>query len=545
MQIQSVNAVSSSSNLFVPHSVLSSLSTGDILQAEVTATDQDQVILSLPQGVLLTANQRAAEPLRTGDTVLLQVSQEADESTFRLELISVNGQSLKPGVPVEEYALMRIQIAPSRENLAIAVALNEMGAPLRLETFSRMAELNVRFPALDTNEKLLLSTSSLPLNADSVEAFITWLNHPLKTADLAAAIETLANQDGLASATFEAAARQMPEAAGAHSDFLQASAFALPHGLSLGLTAKLEQSCIWQELCERFLTLPQEEASEFILGLMTALPPETTSAERNLLYQTLCNWYASQNRSGIPHAMEPREALYPTDVSVDDQQQLLHPQQGTKQAQATTENSIIKSALEGLFAAILEQPADKRGPALQESGAGLETRLRALASILQAQEGQQAARLKPVLELTQALTTQVLMGGELGNLLYIPLPVILNESRQDAGLYVLKRNGGASMLDESNVTVAICLDTQYLGPVDALLRVDRNEIDLRFRVENAGALCFFQECIDQEALSFPPPYRLQSACVMLRDVPITPLTVGQTLRRAFGLATPGGLDISI
>ena len=211
MQIQSVHTILSKSDLSVSQSALSSFSSGEIIQAEVTEADQGQVILRLPQGNLLKASQQATESLQTGDVVLLQVSKEEDQSTCRLELISVNGQPLKAGAPIEEYVLLRIQVPPSAANRSIAASLAEMGAPVRPETFARMAELSSRFPSLEADAALLFAASSLPLNADSVAAFSSWLQCPVKTARLGCRpAEVLTNQESPASATEALASQESP-----------------------------------------------------------------------------------------------------------------------------------------------------------------------------------------------------------------------------------------------------------------------------------------------------------------------------------------------
>ena len=594
MQIQSVQGISSRQELTGPREALSSYSPGDVLQAEVVEADQGQVVLRLPEGELVKASQRTMEPLQAGDIVLLQISQQEEgQSAPTLELVSVNGQPLKTAAPLAEFALLRIQVPPSRANLAIAEALSQMGAPARPETFARMAELTARFPDLSAGESLLFAASSLPLDADTVAAFANWLQDPVQTADFAAAAESLAARNGQAAPLLEAAVRQM-EAVVAQARGVaapQAVPGELPQGLSPSLSAKLTQSGVWQELSERLPALPEPEARGLMLQLMADLPPEASGAERALVYQAMqglrpqASMDATQSVQSQPKAPQTAQdshttaagAQAPADTAQSVQSQPEAPQtaqdsraaaagpqspperqanplpQGAKPqetvqtGQAPKEQSILQSGLRDLFAALLERAPGEQGQALREAAAELETKLLAFTGALKAQEGPETARLlKPVLEMGQALTAQVQMGGELGNLLYVPLPITLHENRQDAGLYVLKRHGGSSMVDEANVTVAICLETQNLGPVDTLLKVERGDITLQFRVEGAKAHAFIQSQLSQAAeLPFPAPYRFKSASVVRREAAITPLNAGQALQQAFGLSAPGALDISI
>lgn len=553
MQIQSPRNVSSQPGPSGLQPALSPFSPGEIIQAEVAEADQGQVVLRLPQGDLLRAGQRTMEPLEAGDMVLLQATQEGGGSASRLELLSVNGQPLKAGVPLSEYALLRMQVAPSRANLAIAAALAEMGVPARPQTFERIGELSAGFPALETDAALLLAASSLPLEPGAVEAFSQWLQHPARTADLAALAEDLAAQDGQAAPMLEAAVRQMEGAAPQAKPLAERPPVpeGLPQGLSPALASKLEQSGIWQELVEQFPTLSEKDVQGILLQLTADLPPETAGAEQSLIHHALLSLCAhlSQGQPQHPHAAEQAAKAQPGGPWAQGPEGPLAPVPpgaGPEPAPAPQAGPPLRGGLRGLFAALLERPAEEQGQALREAAVKLGTKLRNLTGALKAQEGPEAARLKPVLELGHTLASEIRMGGELGNFLCVPLPVILREAPQDASLYVLKRNGGDNRVDESNVTVAICLETQNLGSVDTLLRVERNEITLQFRVESDQARSFFQAYLAQAAgLSFPPPYRFQSASVVLRDAPITPLNAGRVLQRAFGSPALKMLDISV
>ena len=559
MQIQSVHSISSRLELTGPRDALASFSPGDILQAEVAEVGQGEVVLRLPQGECIKAGQRTMDPLQPGDVLMLQVSQEGGSP--RLELVSINGQPLKTAAPQAEYDLLRMQVPPTRANLSIASALSQMGAPARPETFARMAELTARFPNLTHGEALLFAASSLPLDANTVQAFTNWLHAPLQTADFAVAVENLAAQDGQAVSLLETAVGQMEAAVspvrGEATPLPQAAAHAepgaLPEGLSQSLSDKLIQSGVWDELRLRLPVLPEREGQALILQLLSDLPPQTSGAERSAIYQALQSLMPKATvESPKPGQSQPQtehvgRAAAQIPESSAEKPPVLQGVQAQEAVQETPKQlSVLPNGLRNLFAALLERAPGEQGQALREAAMELETKLLAFTGALKGQQGPDAARVKPVLEMGQSLLLQVQMGAELGNLLYIPLPITLHETRQDASLYVLRRHGSASKVDEANVTVAICLETQNLGPVDTLLKVERNDITLQFRVEGAQARSFIQSHLDlAAALQFPTPYRFKSANVVQRDTPITPLNAGQTLQAAFGLSGPGSLDISV
>lgn len=569
MQIQAIQSLAPITGPSGGQGPLDAYSPGDVIAAEVAEAEPGRVVLRLPQGGLLEAGQRTMDPLQEGDQVLLLLAPQAEgETAPRLELLSVNGQPVKAGASPQEYALLRMRVPPTPANLALAVALGQIGAPLRPETFARMGELGARFPGLAGDAAVLLAASSLPLNGETVEAFTGWLQAPATAAGFAAAAKALAALDPQAAARLEAAARQMEAAApreaapGVGGQAQGPGPASLPQGLSPSLAAKLTQSGVWEELRAALPTLPEAEAQGRILQLLTDLPPETTGRERAALHAALLQMRAApagepqaapqapqapqaQQAPGAPEARQTAQA--PGNPQPPEGQAPLPPLAGQAPlGQAPAQEALsLPRALSALFAALGEALPGEQGQALREAAAGLGPRIRAFTGALEGREDA-AGPIRPILSMGQALTAQVQMGGELGNLLYVPLPFSLRETQQDAALYVLKRDGGRGRVDEANVTVAICLDTQNLGPVDSLLRVERSELSLQFRVETPAARSFLQARLARVAkLSFPAQYRFKGAGVVLRGAPMSPVNAGQIMQRAFGIPAPGGLDITI
>ncbi len=565
MNIQTIGSVSASANLPVKDaSQLPNLADGDVISAEVVQLEDGKVTLQLPNGGTITAEQRSAANLRQGDQVLLTVRQGEGESVPKLQLLNVNGQPMRAEVTASEYALMRMDVSPNRGNLAIAASLSEMGQAVRPEVFSRMGEILARFPELPPEQSLLLAASSLPLDGDTVQAFAQFMQTPAHAQEFASMLSSLPAQSPEAAALLETAAQQVqaelpaapvpaapvpaaaistgPSGGAAENTSAPAAAqpqpqafAALPENLSPSVANLLESSGVWREYSEALPKMPTQQAQAHILQLLSDLPPHATSNDRTAIYNALRSMTALPD-TGNKAPAAPAGGAAPAPALPE----------AAPDAAAPKMPAALPQFLSDLFAALDDLPTGERGPALQAAAVRLESKVRAFTNAIEAADGQKSTHLKPVLETGQTLATQLQLGSELGNLIYMQLPITLQNTRQDADLYVLKRGGRSARVDESNATVAICLETENLGQVDTVLQVERDELSLQFRVESREIRQFIQPRLERLArLPFPARYRFRHASVILRDSPITPANAGKVLQSAFGGQAQGGLDISV
>lgn len=69
---------------------------------------------------------------------------------------------------------------------------------------------------------------------------------------------------------------------------------------------------------------------------------------------------------------------------------------------------------------------------------------------------------------------------------YTQIPMDINGRKDMAELYVFKRPGKQKRIDAEQVTMVIALDTQNIGHVESLIKVDGKNVFLRFRVDGDG-----------------------------------------------------------
>lgn len=72
---------------------------------------------------------------------------------------------------------------------------------------------------------------------------------------------------------------------------------------------------------------------------------------------------------------------------------------------------------------------------------------------------------------------------QINQFIYAQIPMEMNGQRNMAELYVFKRPGGAREIDIEDVTMMIALDTQNIGHIDSIIKVEMKNVFLRFKVE--------------------------------------------------------------
>jgi hypothetical protein len=193
-----------------------------------------------------------------------------------------------------------------------------------------------------------------------------------------------------------------------------------------------------------------------------------------------------------------------------------------------------------------DSAAASRGEAVKEAVTKLPQSVAKLSSALgEAASRSQAAQ--PPLQASTALASQLSLGSELGGMLYTQIPLRSESEHSTADLYIVKRDRGAKNIDDANATVALCIETEYLGRVESLIRIEKNDLTLRFRVETEREAKFIKSRLSElRALDFPAQYTLRGASVTLADEPLTLDNATRTLQKEFSLRDAAkGIDIQV
>lgn len=522
---------------------LSNAAPGDTITATVTSAEGGRVTLTLPDGTALSAGQQASEALLPGDTVQLQVQSTGERGTS-LRLVEVNGQPLRAEVPQLEYALMRMQVPANSTHVAFARVLQDLGLTLSPKTLARMGDIIKQFPDISPAQAAFFATSELPITESNLRAFTEFAQNPLNASAFTEAVEQLMQADPAAARIMLALqiADSLPASTQAQPAVMQGAppsasasggeAIPLPQGLSNEVAAQLVQSGDWTALVQDAPEYTDVQARDALLSFLTSLPQEATASDRQLLLNAFQQARAQQDAP----AQQPQQGERAQPAA-----QL--PVQDGAAALPARETLPLEQVVKSMFALVEQGDADTPQK-LREATSSLSQRVLALSDAL-AQSGGTGA--KSAVQIGNALVTQLQMGNELNNLLYAQIPFQLTqEDRQTAELYVLKRGRSARPLDDENATIALCLETQTMGRLETLLRVEQNEMTLQFRVEGEKVQRYVKDQLYRlRALEFPAQYRLKQAGVVLQKEAITPLNAGKTMQQAFSLQQTGMLDLTV
>ncbi|MDO5111664.1 MAG: hypothetical protein Q4E65_05110 [Clostridia bacterium] len=462
---------------------------GDTLTAVVTSTDGKTAALQLPDGTQIEAAMQAGQQLEAQDALTLQLNQLAGRAAT-LRLVAVNGQPVTAEVPVLDFKLMQMDVAPTQANRTAAALLSQLEIPVTPQAIAQFESITRSYPLLPVEQAALLAASDIPATPQNVAAFIQFLQSPVQAEEFAAALRALTQPAG-----------QSPDAA-------QTGGAAQPGAFSAQLTDVLAQ-------------LSPKLAAFFSANADAQAAPA-----------------APQNAAVQPNAQNAA-AAQPAPAQADVSGQAAFAPLTGMPADARA----VQDALQAIFPKLLPQESEALGKALQRAVPALSSRVAALTD---AAAGSASPAAKQVTQLGNQFCQQLQFGNELGTLYYTQIPFSRQDQQSNAELYVLKRNGG-KRIDQDNATIALCLQTRSMGLVETLLQVKDRSLSFRFRVESAQVREFFQSNLDAlRARPFPVQYHVKDMNVTLLESPLTPVNATREMLDAFG-QTPNsaGVDISL
>lgn len=200
-------------------------------------------------------------------------------------------------------------------------------------------------------------------------------------------------------------------------------------------------------------------------------------------------------------------------------------------------------------------PEAPSGAAVQQAAKELPQQLaRLLTASLAAMEsarGEAASHAgNSVVRQTETLLNQIQIGAQTNPIAYMQVPVELRGQTHTGELYILKREergGKSAPLDAGNATVAICLETNHMKRVEAILTAKQYNLNITFKAETAlGETMLTKQLPALKQMAFPEGYTLGDIAVERIAEKLTPLSAAKQLKGApVGGAALGGLDITV
>jgi hypothetical protein len=218
----------------------------------------------------------------------------------------------------------------------------------------------------------------------------------------------------------------------------------------LGLTKEAASTVI------QAAQLPEAEAKNLADTFARALPVRIPQQVRDILSNTL---------------QQAAAALKNTEQALPSTQQ---PATGARD---------VAAKILALFAR-LDDGGQEAAKSLKDTAAGMEKKLLELKDVLGntnlANKGELAAK-------TEQMISQGRIMSDNSLFTYIQIPVTANEQNRSAELYIYKRSRKGKRIDPENAVILIGLDTENMGRVETVIRVERRSVYLQFKTEKEGA----------------------------------------------------------
>ncbi len=451
---------------------------GDILRAQVVSMNGNTLDLRMPDGTVLSAQGALDTELSKGDNLLLMANKSNGQ--LKLQILAhdhQNAGNIKPStqqLPAElQKAPAAIQTAKILQEMGVAVDSDTLGTALSaLKQFPQLKPLEAAFflanhieiteENIQTLNRLLTGDASagkllpamlaiareaLGAEAQSPAATTVQTDHPAGTAP------PIADKPGQDSVMTAADPKAMQAAVHAITDTSPQAARVLQQ---LGLTKDAAT------LLMQAAQIPEGEAQALVQAFITALPGRVPQQARDAIAGAL-----QQAAGTFISAFETPEGA---GASV-----------GTPQTGLSAAKDVAGKLL-ALFARL--EGAEDDGKHLKEAASGAERKLMELKDALLnstlSNRGDLAAK-------TDQLIAQSRLISDNSLFTYIQIPVNVNNRSEAAELFVYKRSRKGKRIDPENAVIVIGLDTQNMGRVETLIRVEKKYVYLQFKTEKEGA----------------------------------------------------------
>ena len=136
------------------------------------------------------------------------------------------------------------------------------------------------------------------------------------------------------------------------------------------------------------------------------------------------------------------------------------------------------------------------------------------------------------------------LGTKFNSFCYAQIPFRINTHSRSANLYIMKKKGH-TQIDDTQATVLLSLDTEYLGQIDSVLTIKNNFLSLQIRAGSKDSCEYIRSNIPLlKELLCSTSYQIETIFVTQTKTPLTPLTACQIAAVEHCLPSTG-IDLSI
>lgn len=500
---------------------------GDILRAQVVSMNGNTVDLRMPDGTVLSAQGALDTELSKGDNLLLMANK--NNGQLKLQILALDRGTAGTSQLQMPQLLAELQKTPAA--ILTAKILQEMGVTVDSDTLGAALAAVKQFPQIKPSEAAFFIANHIEITQENIQT----LNKLMDGATMAgkqlpAMLEILQQEPNPLTGTTAQPKNPVittQNGVNIQTPIGEATVGADPKALQAAIRAitdtnpqaarVLQQLGLVKEaaiLIMQMAQAPEGEAQNMAQAFTTALPGRIPQQARDAIADTLQKAAASwKNSPQTPLPVEtPAQAQAPAEAPVQ-----------TQQTPFTAKD--VTAKILALFARLEGNGED--GKSLKEAAAGTERKLLdlkdALINSTLTSKGDLTAK-------TDQLISQSRLMADNSLFTYIQIPVTVNQRSEAAELFVYKRSRKGKRLDPENAVILIGLDTQNMGRVETMIRVEKRSVYLQFKTEMDGAAeSIRQNTFKLQEMLGEIGYQLAHTRITKLHEKTTPLNAAQTM----------------
>ncbi len=480
-------------------------SPGQVVEAEVVSVEGNDVYLRTGDDTVLLAKNTSSTPIKPGDMITLSVTQSSDKSVS-MQIVSLNQQPLIPDATNLQHTLIRLNIDPTRSNTSLAQILLTQGFEPTSELMKNLSIVLTKFPKIPNdvavtiaNYPSLITNEQLPQvlkdgfqsHGQQLNQLVTQLEQDIQDQNFLQPKEEIQSNDSALVKNPTPLKSEQQQAVQVKQD----NVFNLPEKVvSSNKNASVQVQQPDLPLTKENVAPKMQVANNSAVDSAMKVKPETPQS-----FEQLIESAQAKIQNNDAQKQQNPQNLIPDKQTVD-----------LPVKEIAMLSKILKSVFEPL-------DANTAPRIVKDSASSVGEKLTTVLSNLNDVSTTSKATLAQ-------LSSQTQITKEMNNFFYAQVPFSFQEEKQTADLYVLKRNPKTGEIDPKNAKIALCLQTEHMGLVESVIKIELKNINLQMRVENEEIIQYLKgKTRELNEVVSDLGYRLNALQVQLIQNPITPL----------------------
>jgi hypothetical protein len=457
--------------------ILSRLNIGDVVRAKVLEISSDEILLKLFDGTIFKAATMTRIDVERGDTVDFVVKGNVDSKIF-METLKV-GEKKESELQAEiKKELTESGIKPGSMNLEIAGELKERGLPISKEYISQVMDSLAKFKNLTIEKAAFLISKNIIPEEKSISSLNQIVDEKLKVGtgleDVFKDVMEI-NDEGFKSLLGEKLERFV--SGGLDKEELLTQTTSKNHYSEIKNEIKKEIQILVES---EFVKLdPDSKIQEFKDRIIQHITSEEECIKNP---EKLMEHVKTDLKNADAIIRDGKKNVEDAVKNIIDKLKDMgkHSADMKNGVYKSKHESVLRKSLEASFIKI-DRDFSKEGIDMKKTYRDMFEKLDIIKGTLEQSDIPNKSELTNKIE---SLQNNIKFLNEINNhTSYVQMPLNIMDRSTTGELYVLKRESGKKRIDPQNTSVFLSLNTQNLGQIDSLIKVERKNISINMRLE--------------------------------------------------------------